>query len=115
MTYHDVIRVAVFDGRGSRSGPRSGGGKRSDTRALTHDDRSICRRLWSRESDCKAMKAARWHVLPAYEITHVTDHIAIFNNSDRDAHVEVMSSGELIVKPLDYGLLSISYLLPADE
>lgn len=61
------------------------------------------------------MKTTTWHVLPAREITHVTSRIAIFNDSDRDAHVELTSGGELIVKPLDYGLLSISYLLEDDK
>lgn len=61
------------------------------------------------------MKTTTWHVIPSHEIVHVTDQIAIFNDSDRDAHVEVASSGELLVKPLDYGRLSIAYLLAEDE
>ena len=56
------------------------------------------------------MKPTTWHVLPSREITHVTDHIHIFNDSEHDAHVEVTSSGELIVKPIDYGRLLIGYL-----
>jgi hypothetical protein len=56
------------------------------------------------------VKTTTWHVLPSRKITYVTDRIAIFNDSDRDAHVEVTASGELLVKPLDYGLLSINYL-----
>ena len=55
-----------------------------------------------------------WHVLPSHEITHVTDRISIFNPSDTVAHVEVTPSGELIVKPLDFGMLTINYLLAED-
>jgi hypothetical protein len=61
------------------------------------------------------VKTTTWHVLPALEITHVSDRIAIFNDSDRDAHVELTANGELIVKPLDYGRLSIAYLLEGDQ
>lgn len=61
------------------------------------------------------MKTTTWHVLPSRQITHVTDQIVIFNDSEMDAHVEVTPDGELIVRPLDFGLLSISYLLPSEE
>jgi hypothetical protein len=56
------------------------------------------------------VKTTTWHVLPSHEITHVTSRIAIFNDSDRDAHVEITSAGELLVKPLDFGRLLIAYL-----
>lgn len=61
------------------------------------------------------MKTTTWHVLPAYELTHVTDRIAIYNYTDRDAHVEVAPSGEVMIKPLDFGRLSINYLRAEDE
>lgn len=69
----------------------------------------------SNQRQVKRVKTTTWHVIPSHEIVHVTDQIAIFNDSDRDAHVEVASSGELLVKPLDYGRLSIAYLLAEDE
>lgn len=56
------------------------------------------------------MKTTTWHVLPSHAMTYVTDEIIIFNDSDRDAHVELTPSGELRVKPLDFGRLVISYL-----
>jgi hypothetical protein len=56
------------------------------------------------------VKTTTWHVLPSRAITHVAEHVAIFNDSDRDAHVEVLPSGEVIVKPLDFGRLIISFL-----
>lgn len=51
-----------------------------------------------------------WHVLPSYAITHVTDSITVFNDSDHTAHVEVTLNGEVIVKPIDFGRLIISFL-----
>jgi len=56
------------------------------------------------------MKTTTWHVLPSHVITHVTDRIAVFNDSDANAHVEVTADGELLVKPLDFGRLIVSYL-----
>ena len=56
------------------------------------------------------MKTTTWHVLPSHEITHVTDDIAIFNDSEYTAHVEVTLNGEVIVKPIDFGRLIISFL-----
>lgn len=61
------------------------------------------------------MKTTTWHVLLPNEITYVTDRIAVFNDSDKDAHVEVTPSGELLVKPLDFGRLLLSYLPTDDE
>lgn len=56
------------------------------------------------------MKSTTWHVIPANTLTYVTERIFIYNFSDRDAHVELTSNGELLVKPLDFGRLSINYL-----
>ena len=56
------------------------------------------------------MKTTTWHVLPSHEITHVTENIAIFNDSESTAHVEVTPGGEVIVKPIDYGRLIVSFL-----
>lgn len=63
----------------------------------------------------KKVKSTTWHVLPPYKITHVLDRIAIFNDSDRNAHVEVTLAGEVIVRPMDFGRLSIAYLRVGDE
>lgn len=56
-----------------------------------------------------------WHVIPSCTIVHVTPKIHVFNPSDVNAHVEVTESGEIYVKPLDYGRLIISYMGPDGE
>ncbi len=56
------------------------------------------------------MKQITWHVLKPHEITRVTDRIAILNDSEIDAHVEVSLNGEVHVKPLDFGRISIMFM-----
>lgn len=56
----------------------------------------------------------KWHVLPSHAITHVTDDIHIFNDSEHNAHVEVTSAGELHVKKLEFGRLVIGYTEPGE-
>jgi hypothetical protein len=56
------------------------------------------------------VKTTTWHVLPSYTITYVTESVTIFNDSDHVAHVEVLPGGEVIVKPIDFGRLIVSFL-----
>lgn len=63
----------------------------------------------------KKVKTTTWHVIPSRGVTHVTDHIHIFNDSDVSAHVELTPSGELHVKKLTSGRLIIGYTDPDGE
>jgi hypothetical protein len=76
-----VIPDAALVGRGSRSGLRIGGNTVTTT----------------------------WYVLPSRAITKVGSGVEIFNNSDYDAHVELTTSGELLVKRHSAGQLIIQF------
>ena len=61
------------------------------------------------------VKTSTWHVLPSYEITHVTNDIHVFNDSEHVAHAELTPGGELHVKPIPFGRIVIGYTDLDDE
>lgn len=64
---------------------------------------------WRQE---KKVKNVTGHVIPSHGIVHVANSIHIFNDSDRNAYVEIDDQGALHIQPLDFGRLIIGYTDP---
>ena len=73
--------------------------------------REVAHRVETREE----VKQHTGHIIPSHAIVHVSPNTHIFNGSDHRAYVEVSDAGELLIKPLDFGQLVISFGDPEEK